>query len=256
MLVMGVATLAVAFGGGAVWLPRVLAVRRAVARYAAHWASAGPRPVGALELVALGDSAAQAVGATAPGRGWVGQVADHLRRVTGRPVHVVNLSRSGARVADVVTHQLPLLADRSPDLVVVAVGGNDILDKWDPQALGGQIDALVAGLPANTVIGDVPYFMHGRWQRRALAAAQMVHDSARRRGLPVAAVHAAMRAHGCWSAMTRHYSADFFHPNDRGYQVWAGAFIDAITASPALIARLTEAPAPVPAGRPQAAGQM
>ena len=223
---------------GAAWATRLRSVRRAVARYAAHWQSPPAKPDGAIELVALGDSAAQAVGASAPERGWVGQLADHVQRVSGRPVHVVNLSRSGARIADVVHRQLPLLAGLRPDLVVVGVGGNDIVGSFDRERLAAQVEALVAGLPANSIVADVPYFMHGRWQRRALETTRMIHAAARSRGLVVASVHSAMRSQHPWRSVVHHYSADLFHPNDRGYRVWAEAFIRAISSSPSLSSRL------------------
>lgn len=102
-------------------------LHRTVAADAAYWAQ--PRgEAGALLYVARGDSAAQGIGASRPERGYVGLVAQRLRDTTGRPVQVVNLSRSGARIADVLERQLPELAalGRTPDLLTVAIGGNDV----------------------------------------------------------------------------------------------------------------------------------
>ena len=53
---------------------------------------------GDLVYVALGDSAAQGIGASTSDNGYVGLVADRLRERTGNPVLGVNLSRSGATV--------------------------------------------------------------------------------------------------------------------------------------------------------------
>jgi len=69
----------------------------------------------------------------------------------------------------------------------------------------------------------VPYFMHGRYERHAQQAADVLTASARRRGLLVVPLHAALRDRG-WSAMVTDFAPDFFHPNDRGYRVWAAAF--------------------------------
>src|SRR3954454_3357696 len=52
-----------------------------------------PVPTGALRLVALGDSATQAIGATHPEDGFVGRIAAHAHAVTGRPVHIQNLAK-------------------------------------------------------------------------------------------------------------------------------------------------------------------
>ena len=51
----------------------------------------------------------------------------------------------------------------------------------------------------------------------------MIRAAALPRGLVVAPLQERTRARGWWSMFTD-YAADWFHPNDRGYQVWAEAF--------------------------------
>ena len=212
----------------AVWVWRLDRLRRSVARHAAHWSSPRGTP-GGLLLVALGDSAAQGIGASAPGRGWVGLLAGRLAQACGLPVEVVNLSVSGARLADVVHEQLPRLAAlrRRPDLVAVGVGGNDVRRYVDAQ-YRREVQQLVDGLPAGcTVLGDIPFFGHGRPERDADAAARLLRERAAAAGLAVARLHDAMRARG-WAGMVTDYAADGFHPNDRGHRVWADAFEQAL----------------------------
>lgn len=57
------------------------------------WQEQAAKPVvpNALRLVALGDSTTQAVGASEPLRGFVGLIAAHVTRQTGRPVHIRNV---------------------------------------------------------------------------------------------------------------------------------------------------------------------
>ncbi len=172
--------------------------------------------------VAVGDSAAQGIGASTPDNGYVALLADQLRERTGHPVLVVNLSRSGATMRDVVEEQLPMLAALRADVITVDVGGNDI-GNYDPARYQCDVTALVNGLPAGTVIADIPYFMHGRAQDDAGQAAATIRALAQRRGLVVAPLQEAMRTRG-WIAMFTDYAADWFHPNDRGHQVWARAF--------------------------------
>ena len=43
------------------------------------------------------------------------------------------------------------------------------------------------------------------------------------RGLAVAPLHARTRRQGLWGMSTQ-FAGDLFHPNDRGYRVWASAF--------------------------------
>lgn len=203
------------------WGARLWQLRRSVEQYRRYWSVPQGQPGGAL-YVALGDSTAQGIGASGPERGYVALVAERLAGASGRPVQVLNLSRSGARVHDVVTEQLPRLAGLSPDLVTVAVGAND-LGKYDAARFRADVDTLIAGLPPGTVVGDVPWFMHGGTGRTSDEAAAYVETQARARGLPVARLHDTTRDRG-WASMITDFAPDWFHPNDRGYRRWADAF--------------------------------
>lgn len=185
--------------------------------------------------VALGDSAAQSVGASRPERGYVGLLAERMRERTGRPVQVVNLSISGATVRDVLDTQLPRLRQLRPDVVTVAVGGNDIR-AYDPVRFSADVDELTAALPAGTLIADVPYFMHGRWEDDADQAAGIVTAKARGHQLQIVPLHDVQRARGA-SAMLTDFSADWFHPNTRGHRVWADALWHELRLLPVLAAK-------------------
>lgn len=91
--------------------------------------------------------------------------------------------------------QLPKLAGLVPDIVTVAVGANDIR-QYEVNRFSADVDALVAGLPANAVVGDVPWFMHGGMGRRSDEAAAYMAGVARARSLLVAGVHAATQRRG------------------------------------------------------------
>ena len=86
------------------WADGVTAMREDCAAFARHWrahndqvlASGGPL------WVVLGDSTAQGLGAPSPDGGYVGQVLAELRRQTGLPWRVLNLSVSGALTRDVL----------------------------------------------------------------------------------------------------------------------------------------------------------
>lgn len=206
---------------GAVWGVQLWRLSSSVDEHAAWWAQPRGEP-GGLVYVAVGDSAAQGIGASTPDNGYVALLADQLRERTGHPVLVVNLSRSGATVRDVVEEQLPRLAALRADVITVDVGGNDI-GNYDPARYQRDVTALVDGLPAGTVIADIPYFMHGQAQDNAGQAAATIRALAERRGLVVAPLQDTMRARG-WIGMFTDYAADWFHPNDRGHQVWAQSF--------------------------------
>ena len=223
--------LLLAAGFAAVWVVKLVQVQRSVASYADHWSQPQGEP-GGLLYVALGDSAAQGIGASRPERGYVGLLAQRLRDATGQPVQVINLSRSGAVLGDVLDTQLPALValGRTPDLLTVAIGGNDIR-AYDRAAFAAQAASLTAALPPQTYVADAPYFMHGRWEEQAQQAADVLGRATREHGLHPVALHAAQRAEG-WQAMLTEFAADWFHPNDRGHRVWADAFWAQINARP------------------------
>lgn len=77
----------------AVWAVELVGLTRSVEARAEYWSVPRGEP-GELLYVALGDSAAQGIGASSPETGYVGVLAARLRASTGRSVEVVNLSRS------------------------------------------------------------------------------------------------------------------------------------------------------------------
>lgn len=207
----------------AVWVGKLVRLRRSVGEHERYWSTPRGRS-GGLLYAALGDSAAQGIGASRPDLGYVGVLAARLGQARGEPVEVVNLSRSGARLADVLDTQLPTLSalGRTPDVVTVAIGGND-LAAYDRALFAAQADRLADGLPDGAYVADAPWFMHGRWERDAQQASRLLRDAAVRRGLQPVALHEAQRTRGWWAMLTD-FAADWFHPNDRGHRVWADAF--------------------------------
>lgn len=196
------------------------------------WKDEGTK-AGDILYVALGDSAAQGVGASNPGRSYVGLVAEHLRRRTGRSVRVVNLSVSGARLRDAVGVQLPALRLLSPDVVTVAIGANDIAS-FDAARFEYELGDLFDALPVGAIVADVPTFYLGAAERNVRVANEIVRRLAAEHGLIVASVHAVTRQQGVARYAFNQVAADFFHPNDRGYRVWASAFLPRIDALPLL----------------------
>ncbi|MCU1693414.1 MAG: esterase [Frankiales bacterium] len=213
------------------WLAQLVGLYVGVAQDRAYWASPHGRE-GGLLYVALGDSAAQSVGASRPARGYVGLLAERLRVTTGGPVRVVNLSVSGARVRDVLRDQVPALRALRPDVVTVAVGGNDVRG-YDAGRFDTDVSALVAALPPDALLADVPYFMHGHWERDAQQAADVLHARASARDLTVVPLHAALAREGL-RAMLTEFAPDLFHPSDRGHAVWADAFWTQVRRLPAV----------------------
>lgn len=218
-------------------LPGARARRRQIVDYAEAWRSANEHEdgLGGRLWVVLGDSTAQAIGASAFDRGYVGLVRAWLTERDGVPWRVVNLSRSGARAADVVADQLPLLASlepagsggeagpagsggkAQPDLVSCAVGANDLLRGAD---LPASVVRIAASLPPGSLLANLP---RGLREGQAVQWNEVVAEVAERHH---------HRLVDLWSATgppwRGKYAADWFHPNDVGYRDWAAAFIAAL----------------------------
>lgn len=205
-----------------------------VSEYATHWGQRPDRhPEGVLHYVALGDSAAQGVGASHVGAGYVPLVAARLAEATGRQVAITNLSVSGAVSDDVVTHQLPQLADLpfTPDILTMDIGANDVvLPGHDTETFARSMRVILEALPTGSFVADVPWFMipgmDGQSRAMAARAASLIAGA----GHHVVAIHEASRAVGRLSYL-RYTSRDLFHPNDKGYASWADAFWEAIVDS-------------------------
>lgn len=179
---------------------------------------------GELLYVAVGDSAAQGVGASRPGRSYVGLIANHLRDRAGQSVRVINLSISGARVREALEFQLPALLRLKPDILTVAIGANDIA-LFNRRRFESEIEELYSQLPAGAIVGNVPSFYLGTSEVNAQIANAIIRTSAEKYGFEVADVYAQTRRQGAARYAFNQVAADFFHPNDRGYRVWASAFL-------------------------------
>ncbi|MEV1131668.1 SGNH/GDSL hydrolase family protein [Agromyces sp. NPDC049794] len=215
------------------------------------WWRSHAKQRGEVLYVAMGDSAAQGIGASRPDHSYVGVLARDIRDVTGRSVRVVNLSVSGATVELAVRDQLPRFAKFRPDVVTVAIGANDIA-KWDAEVFERGIREIFAALPPHALVANLPFFYFPRNERKVAVANRILRSVAEEFGLTVVPLHTVTRLRGVRRILT-HFAGDFFHPNDHGYKVWAEAFRPSLVAD--LVARFpADATAPTPAEVPDAPG--
>ena len=213
-------------------LPGVRSVRRQIDPYAQDWAEANRAALAADGplWVALGDSMTQGIGASSFDRGWVGQLADHLRD-QGRPHRVVNLAVTGARIDDALERQVPALealiaAGQVPDLVTVVLGSNDVVTPRYRAGMSDRFATLLDRLPEGAVVLNLP---NPHKEARRLDALL------RERQAGGSLVLADIRRHGPRSWRGR-LAPDRFHPNDKGYAAMAHVFelaIDSRGAEPA-----------------------
>jgi acyl-CoA thioesterase-1 len=228
------------------WADGVTAMREDCTAFARYWrahndqvlaemgfrgGSGGSSPPGPAQLdgplwVVLGDSTAQGLGATSPDGGYVGQVLAELRRQSGLPWQVLNLSVSGSLTRDVLGAQLPLMPARA-DLVTCGIGINDIL-YTSPAKLFADLRTLIAAVPDRTVLLDLPR-PAGCWGLLGRASVpyvnrinRTIHQAAAARGLPVAEISAHFLP-----PWTGKFASDCFHPSQVGYRDWSRALLAA-----------------------------
>ena len=190
---------------------------------------AAPDPLWAV----LGDSTAQGLGAPGPRNGYVGQALQQLRRTTGQRWRVLNLSVSGCLTRDVVTGQLPLLRELSPqpDFITCGAGANDVLYSA-PSRLFGDLRELLAAVPEDTVMLDLPllsgfWWVVGRMSVPYIARInRVIREVAAERSLRVAEVSRYFVAP--WAGK---FSVDNFHPSQDGYRDWSRALLQALPAA-------------------------
>lgn len=211
-------------GRGAFLLRALPPLRRSLDQVVAHAAEWERR---AAELLAsapgddplwvvLGDSTAQGVGLADPDDGYVGRVRRLLEQRDGHRWQVLNLSRSGALLGDLLDVQVPRLRElgREPQLVSAVAGGND-LRKTPLDALLAVLPAFVGALPDGAVVATFP---KGIRPAKAQAANALLLGLAAERDLPVVDLWAAT------GPPWRGKYADGLHPNAAGITDWVAAF--------------------------------
>ncbi len=209
---------------------RLVTLQRLVAGYRNYWQSQAKQTAepGALTYIALGDSGAQGIGASQPQKGYVGLLRTAIEEKTGTSVQMINISVSGAKVADVTATQIPQLADLKIDdktIITLSIGGNDAVHR-NPN-FAKDVDTLFSQLPPQTIVADIGYFGGGRYRSRQSFVDQVnpqLHDAAAKHGLKVVKLHQVTKDRDS----LRNSAIDIFHPSDRGYRNWFDAFWPAV----------------------------
>ena len=193
-----------------------LAARNALS-FPKYWQDKANEPVApnAIRLVALGDSAMQAIGAAKPEEGIAGRVAGYLRAKTGRPVHITNVSVGGAKVRDIIDQQLPQVDLNQADLIILATD-SDLQKRVPLDAYAVNLRALLQALPPDkTIFSDFP-LEPGRGAYQAI-----FQQAADERGIHRADFARVFNGDGRRLDI---FSWLFPHLNSKGYSYWFRAF--------------------------------
>lgn len=138
---------------------RIASLRRAASSEPVtldHTALVGDGLAEPMDLVVLGDSAAAGYGNADPRDAFPYQLGQRLAVDLGARVRIDALARSGATTGDVEQKQAAALASRHADVVVVAVGVNDVTRRRRSRAVradtGRMLAAISGAAPDATVV--------------------------------------------------------------------------------------------------------
>ena len=205
-------------------------------------APSGPRVFGSgeetLHYLVLGDSTAVGEGGSYE-QGVAVQTAEHLAQ-SGRRVELVNVSVSGARLRDVLTEQLPRANLAATDLVLLDVGANDVTHLTRSASIARDYERIVTALlrgncrmkvvvtgsPDMSTPPRIPRLLRPWAGSRTRSLNRIAREVVQRHALTFAPI--AERTGPLFASDPTLFSADRFHPNDRGYATWIPVLNEAL----------------------------
>lgn len=175
--------------------------------------------------VILGDSSALGLGATTVRNGYPGLIAAKIKD-SGRSVKMVNLSSKDATLDDVISNQIPKIANYKPDLVTVTVGMQDINDNESVDDISQKYSYLIQSLPTHvSYIGELPASYDKNKNTTIITVNAQIDSIGAQNGINVVPLYSATYTK---RFDITYYDWDLTHPNDKGYQLWADTFWAAI----------------------------
>lgn len=199
---------------------------------------AAPRAPAPLRIVVLGDSLALGTGASDP----VNSLTFRIYRALAaeRPgSEITNVAIGGTRASDVRRLEVDSLDPRATDLVLLVVGGNDVVRRTPAAAFAreyaGLLAAIRARVPRATIVAfgvpDVarsPLFADSRPKTEALSRA--ADAAVRRAAAENGAAFVDLFGFTVHEATSQEFfSSDDFHPSDAGYARLAAFALPVVT---------------------------
>ncbi len=176
---------------------------------------------GEITYLALGDSAAQGIGASSPMRGYVGLIAKRLEKETGKTVRVVNLSVTGAKMSDYLRDQAPQIANYQPDYVTIEIGANDVRT-YSEETFRREFRDVLATLPDGSYVSNMPLFNSRPSSTNPAKAASAVIEQELADSRKMKFVD--LQKQTSENQTIFGFAPDLFHPNNISYKHWADAF--------------------------------
>lgn len=192
-------------------------------------ASAKTMNPGPIVYVALGDSTGSGVGAR--DGGYVARLFQRLLEHRAGS-ELANLCVSGATTEDVLRSQLQPGVAKSPDLVTLGIGINDIGHNFSLDEFARHYEEILTTLTTKTnaaiVVTNIPdissapripAFARAEYQQQIVRFNERLEEIARRHGVIVFDINSI--THRELPGHPEYFSSDGFHPSDEGYELWA-----------------------------------
>ena len=184
------------------------------------------KPEAKLKILFIGDSTAVGTGAKDPRDSVAGRFGQDFPQA-----QIINLGINGE-----VTHQLAQAFNPQKfgacDLIVVQIGGNDILRFTNLANLEKDIDQLLAKvsrLSRKIVLlhsGNVglapffPWYLEGPWRNRSLEVRSLFRKYAARHHAAYVNLFTERQNDFFLTDIHKYYSPDMLHPSGEGYGLW------------------------------------
>lgn len=191
-----------------------------VGRYRAFWESKA-KEYGEITYLALGDSAAQGIGASSPMKGYVGLIANRIAEKTGKTVKIMNISKTGAKMSDYLKDQAPIVKKTQADIVTIEIGANDVA-KFDPDTFRSDFKKVLATLPNGAYVSNMPLFNSRPGSTTNAKTVSMIIEEELKKYPKLVFVDLQKQTSENQSIFG--FAPDLFHPNNLSYKNWADAF--------------------------------
>jgi len=196
----------------------------------ATWALARPAAHRALDILAIGSSSTEGIGASGPRQTYPARLEDELEHSGRLAVTVRNAGIGGEVASKTLPRLLAALKSGWPRLVIWQVGTNDAMTGVDESAFRATVEKGIAAAEAAGVpilLMDPQYTARRGDDARYEKYVDIVNDIGDRHHVPVLSRFAMMMRAGAKNAVAW-LSGDGLHMNDRGYKCVAHALAIAI----------------------------
>jgi acyl-CoA thioesterase I len=186
-----------------------------------------------LDILAIGSSSTEGVGATSPANAYPAKLEEELERRTGVDFDVKNAGVGGELAAKTLERLKSALKSRWARLVIWQVGTNDAIDGVDEALFRATVEsgvaaARAAGVPL--VLVDPQFTLKSPDPARYERYVEIVDTIGAKDRVPVLSRYAMMKKWGAKGvkALSSLLSRDGLHMSDLGYRCLAHALADAI----------------------------